>query len=175
MTTAIKTSRPESTRKAENAVINSQNGRRHEQNWAKTAREIGARCPKKMRNPSEFRNEIERFSLPCQRTGWKLRVRTNSKRVRILSLSPLPIGASMKPTTQIHRSESASIAYAPLAAFRDCSSQPAPRNTARAGSSDKNESAGASESHYIAAAAAASCIPGRSRPSPARPRRRRDG
>ncbi len=63
----------------------------------------------------------------------------------------------------------------PAAELTGSASPPAPRNTARAGSSGRNESAGASESHYIAAAAAASGTPGRSHPSPARPRPRRDG
>jgi hypothetical protein len=52
---------------------------------------------------------------------------------------------------------------------------PAPRSTKRAGSSGRNGSADASESRCTAVAAAASCIPGRSRPSPAQPRRPRAG
>ena len=134
---------------------------------------IGARCPKNMRNPSEFRNEINRFSLPRQRRGWQLRVRTDRSEVRILY--PLPVRERIQVRVERQRSESSSRRSAPLAAPTDSSSQPAPRNTAPAGSSDKNESAGASVSHYIAAAAAASCIPGKSRPSPAQPQLPRDG
>ena len=52
---------------------------------------------------------------------------------------------------------------------------PAPRNTARAGSSGRSGSADASGSRCTAAAAAASCIPGRFRPSPSQPRRPRGG
>jgi hypothetical protein len=54
MTTAVKTSAPESTANAENAVINSRNGRRPDQDRTTKPTEFGASMPKKDAKPSQI-------------------------------------------------------------------------------------------------------------------------
>src|SRR5271167_892236 len=108
MTTAIETSPPESTAKAENAVINSRNGRRPDQDRTTKPAEFGAAMPNKDAKPSQISQQNQGDLNQGEDEG---EAPNSAKRI---TLSPLPVRERIKVRVRIQRSDSTFCCFAPL-------------------------------------------------------------